>query len=33
MKKVLIDGRMYGMSGIGRYIENLIKQIINKEKN
>ena len=32
MKKILIDCRMYGMSGIGRYIENLIKQIIDEEK-
>ncbi|PWJ88101.1 glycosyltransferase involved in cell wall biosynthesis [Oceanotoga teriensis] len=32
MKKILIDCRMYGMSGIGRYTENLIRQIINEEK-
>ncbi len=32
MKKILIDCRMYGMSGIGRYIENLIEQIIDEEK-
>jgi len=32
MKKILIDCRMYGMSGIGRYIENLIEQLIDEEK-
>ena len=31
MKRILIDCRMYGMSGIGRYIESLIKQIIEED--
>jgi len=32
-KRVLLDCRMYGMSGVGRYIENLLSQIIKARLN
>ncbi|MCX7654093.1 MAG: glycosyltransferase family 4 protein [Fervidobacterium sp.] len=30
-KTIVLDCRMYGMSGVGRYIENLIDEIVEKE--